>query len=66
MSQLLTATEAAKRLGVDPSTVRRYAASGQLDHQRTAGGHLRIQGSAVEQLLSKALRGGSATWTGRR
>lgn len=58
MSQLLTASEAARKLGVDPSTIRRYAATGQLDARRTPGGHLRISAAAVDQLLTTALAGG--------
>lgn len=55
MSTLLTASQAAARLGVDASTVRRYAAAGKLEHTRTVGGHLRVAASAVEQLTARTL-----------
>ncbi len=60
---MLTATEAAARLGVDASTIRRHAAAGKLDHTRTPGGHLRIPAAALERLLRRALTGGgSLSW----
>jgi excisionase family DNA binding protein len=50
----LTVGEAAKALGVDEQTIRRYADAGRLDDPvkaaRLAGGHRRIHRDSVERL----------------
>lgn len=48
---LLTTRDAARRLGVGPSTVKRWADEGLLECVRTAGGHRRFSRSQVEALL---------------
>lgn len=42
----LTVTQAAKRLGVDPRSVRRYCEAGALTAHQTPGGHWRIDAVA--------------------
>ncbi len=53
----LTVGEAAKALGVDEQTVRRYADAGRLDEPvkaaRLAGGHRRIHKDSVERLRTE-------------
>jgi excisionase family DNA binding protein len=47
-SELLNLSEAARFLGVHPSTVRLWADKGELPTQRTSGGHRRFQKSDLE------------------
>lgn len=47
-SPLLTSTEVAERLDVTPSSVKRWASSGQLPCRITAGGHRRFARADVE------------------
>lgn len=49
--RLLTPFEAARLLGVDPSTLRRYVAAGKLPAIRTPGGHHRYPLSVVRRLI---------------
>lgn len=49
---LLTPYEAARVLGVDPSTLRRYVAAGKLDAVRTPGGHHRYPAVTIRRLLA--------------
>lgn len=49
----LTTTEAAKLASVAPSTIKRWADRGLLPSSRTAGGHRRIERSALEHLLRR-------------
>jgi len=46
----LTTAQAALVLGVDRSTVRRYADAGLLTPRKTAGGHRRYDAAAVHAL----------------
>lgn len=48
---MLSPGEVARRFGVDPKTVIRWADSGQIEHIRTPGGHRRFPAAAVEKLL---------------
>jgi excisionase family DNA binding protein len=48
MDDWLSLSEAAKQLGVHPSTVRSWADHGYLPSQRTQGGHRRFRRSDVE------------------
>lgn len=50
--RLLTPYEAARLLGVDPSTLRRYVAAGRLVAVRTPGGHHRYPSSTIRRLLA--------------
>lgn len=56
---LLTAREAADRLGVSYSTLKQWIYRGQLRTTRTAGGHHRIQDSEVDRLLTSQAQPGS-------
>ena len=47
MSKILTTTEAAKMLNVHPETLRRYAEKGDIDSERTPGGHRRFREADV-------------------
>ncbi len=49
---LLTAREAAGRLGVSYSTLKHWIYTGQLRTTRTAGGHHRVQEAEIERLLT--------------
>ena len=51
---LLTTGEAADRLGVTVSTVKRWVDAGEVRAERTVGGHRRIPQSEVERLLAEA------------
>jgi excisionase family DNA binding protein len=51
---LLTPGEVAKMLRVDPKTVARWAAAGQMPSIRTPGGHRRFRESDVRALLDGA------------
>jgi putative resolvase len=51
---MLTLREAATRIGVHPSTVRRWEQAGLVTPLRTPGGHRRFIPDEVEQLLSRA------------
>ncbi len=48
-SEWVSLSEAAKILGVHPSTVRHWADSGELPSQRTPGGHRRFRRRELEQ-----------------
>lgn len=48
MREWLTLSEAAKLLGVHPSTVRNWANDGTLPAQRTKGGHRRFRRNEIE------------------
>ncbi|MGF1508683.1 MAG: excisionase family DNA-binding protein [Myxococcota bacterium] len=48
---LLTTRDAARKLGVGPSTIKRWADEGVLECVRTAGGHRRFPRDQVEALL---------------
>jgi MerR family transcriptional regulator, light-induced transcriptional regulator len=50
MSQLLSTNDAARAVGVGPSTVKRWADAGLLACVRTAGGHRRFALADVERL----------------
>ena len=51
MDDWLSLSEAAKQLGVHPSTVRAWADHGYLPSQRTQGGHRRFRRSDVEMRM---------------
>jgi excisionase family DNA binding protein len=46
----LTGGQVAKRLGVSPTTVARWANQGRLAHRRTLGGHRRYDPELIDQL----------------
>ena len=48
----LTVREAARLAGVDNDTIRRWADSGRVAHQRTPGGHRRIEQTSLQQALA--------------
>lgn len=48
MNDWLSLSEAAKQLGVHPSTVRAWADHGYIPYQRTQGGHRRFKRSDIE------------------
>lgn len=52
MDDELTTAETATLLGVDSSTVRRYADANLLVVRRTVGGHRRYTRASVENLLA--------------
>lgn len=54
--ELLTAKEVARRLGVDPCTVRRWARQGRLLCTRTPSGAVRMHPDYVEKLLREMSR----------
>ncbi len=51
MDEWLSLSEAARQLGVHPSTVRAWADHGYLPSQRTQGGHRRFRRSDVEMRM---------------
>ena len=51
--RLITAAEAARRLGVDKSTMTRWIAAGKVPAFRTPGGHWRIRATWVDQQLTR-------------
>ena len=51
MDEWLSLSQAAKQLGVHPSTVRAWADHGYLPSQRTQGGHRRFRRSDVEMRM---------------
>lgn len=55
-NDLLSTQEAARRLSVGPSTVKRWADEGVLPCVRTPGGHRRFPREAVEGLLAPGAR----------
>jgi excisionase family DNA binding protein len=66
MSDLVSAGEAARRLGVAPITIQRWVDSGVLNAERTPGGHRRIYITEVRRLIAesrpKQLSGPLADW----
>ncbi len=54
----LTLSEAAQRLGVHPSTVRRWTNDGDLRCMRTPGGHRRFLESDLQAFLASSDHGG--------
>lgn len=48
---LLTPSEVAAMLRVDPKTVTRWAAAGKIDSIRTPGGHHRFRAADVQAML---------------
>ncbi|MEC7242821.1 MAG: helix-turn-helix domain-containing protein [Myxococcota bacterium] len=52
MDNLLKSTDAARLLGVAPSTIKRWADEGRLPHVKTAGGHRRFRQSDVAAFSS--------------
>ncbi|MBW3578935.1 MAG: BldC family transcriptional regulator [Actinobacteria bacterium] len=53
--ELLTPAEVAKRFGVNPKTVTRWAQAGKLTAIRTLGGHRRYRASEVEALVKHSV-----------
>ncbi len=60
MVELITSTAAAKLLGVRPTTVKRWADSGELPCVKTAGGHRRFDRALIERRLRRGGAGGGA------
>jgi excisionase family DNA binding protein len=54
-------TVAAKRLGVNASTLRRWADNGQVPSYRTAGGHRRFSVTELDTIISSNGNGSRAT-----
>ena len=52
----LTISDAAQRLGIHPTTLRRWADEGQLPVMFTAGGHRRFSSSGIERLQEERTR----------
>lgn len=55
--QLLSVSSAARLLGVSPSSLRAWAAAGQVPHVRTPGGHRRFEVDRLVEWLAE--RGGA-------
>lgn len=53
----LSTGEAARMLGVDASTLRRYAAAGQVRTTTTLGGHYRYLERDLRELVARRIRG---------
>jgi excisionase family DNA binding protein len=49
--KILSCAEVARRFGVDPKTVTRWAKAGKISAIRTLGGHRRYKESEVNRLL---------------
>jgi excisionase family DNA binding protein len=56
---------AARLLGVDPATLRRWATAGRVDAFTTPGGHRRFLRAAVEQLRDERAAGGPSLASSR-
>lgn len=52
MTEWLSLAEAAQRLGVHPSTLRRWSDEGRISSVRTEGGHRRFERHSVEEHLA--------------
>jgi excisionase family DNA binding protein len=52
----LTISDAARRLGIHPTTLRRWADEGQIPVMFTAGGHRRFSTSGIERLRKERTR----------
>jgi excisionase family DNA binding protein len=67
-SNMISAGEAARRLGVSPATIQRWVDGGLLSAVRTHGGHRRIPLSEIKRMLAARrpapLIGPLATWIG--
>lgn len=61
----MTTTEAAKLLGVGPSTVKRWADDGLLACVRTAGGHRRFLAEEVTRFKQQGVLGGTTQNVGK-
>lgn len=57
----LNLTEAARRLGVHFTTLRRWADAGEIEHIRTPGGKRRFTTEALEAFIESRQQGPSAT-----
>lgn len=55
----ISASEAARLLGVSSATVRRYIRDGLLTERRTPGGHFRLKEEEVRALMRLGLAGRS-------
>ncbi len=53
--ELLTPAEVAKRFGVNPKTVTRWAQAGKLTAIRTLGGHRRYRASEADALVKQSV-----------
>jgi excisionase family DNA binding protein len=51
--KMLSAADVARRFGVNPKTVTRWAKAGKLECVRTLGGHRRYRASNIEELLKE-------------
>ena len=56
MSELLTVSKVALRLGYTGETIRRWISEGKLQAQRLPSGRIRIEPEAVEALLKPAVK----------
>ena len=56
MGRLLNISEAAQRLGVTATTVRRWEAAGRITAKRTVGGQRRYEEDEVERLATEPRR----------
>lgn len=54
MGRVLRTSQAAKRAGVIPVTIRRWIASGKLKAFRTLGGQIRIHEGDLEEAIRSA------------
>lgn len=59
IGKLLRTSQAAKRAGVIPVTIRRWIASGKLKAFRTLGGQIRIYEEDLKEALRSATRNAS-------
>lgn len=61
MSKVLRTSQAAKRAGVIPVTIRRWIATGKLKAFRTLGGQIRIHADDLEEAIREATRSAEDT-----
>jgi len=65
--ELVLRSEAARILGVAPTTVTRWAREGRLACRVTLGGHHRFERSVLEKIRAEMMHGGSdRSGVGRR
>lgn len=53
--ELLSPTEAAKRIGVHPRTLKRWATDGKVRHVRLPSGHFRFPSDVVAEVLAEQI-----------
>jgi excisionase family DNA binding protein len=59
-TELLSPTDAAKRIGVNPRTLKRWAADGKIRHVRLPSGRFRFPADVVDEVLAERIPDGDA------